>query len=502
MSATPIHHRTWSWYALAYVLTLVLLNLPSALLWLAPEWQLAPHEYDWFLGQAWATTWLGEAAFTTGRWFHSLLFLVAGGLFARLVWPWFQGKENPSTAVVGWTIAGASVVSLTGLPWVSPDVFYYLGKGWLAVNYGADPYSVQIAQIPGFLKDPLFAQINPVFQEGNLNYGPLFQPLAQGVVWLANGSPGGSLLLFKILMLMAWLRTSWTAARLATATGQSPTQARLVFFAVAANPIALFALVTCAHNDALIALAMALALLFALRNQLVLAAVVLGLGFSIKYLPLLLFPVLLLALLAHRPQASFPQQLKLLFTFSFAFLVTVALCHLPSAASWENFGKLLGSEVQLYRNNSHFLLSAISVEWHQFWHLQWMTFLRLLFVLVAAGLFVRWWRKQVQMAPAVETPLQHASLLLVLYLLLASIAIHEWYLCWFLPIAFALSHPAVWRSLLVLSAGFPALVIWSLDAPNLINVGVNLLVYVFCLGLAYWTARSFLLAKPSPSRLP
>lgn len=489
MSTRSEPSSRWGWYALGYVLTLALLNLPSALLWFAPEWRLADHEYDWFLGQAWATAWLGDAAFLTGRWLHSLLFLLAGGLFARLIWPWLNGQENPSSWLIVWTVAGACFVSLAGLPWVSPDVFYYLGKGWQVVEYGLNPYTHQIIEIPNYARDPLFASIYEDFLQYNLNYGPTFQWLSQAIVWLGGGDPKLSLLLFKLPLLAATLGTGWAAHGLAKLLGRSPTVARLAAFAAIANPVTLFALLTCGHNDAFISLAIVTALWAVLAQRPALAGVLLALGVSIKYVPLLLLPVLFLAAINPSPKVklwgNWPGGLR----FLGAFIVSLILCHLPDPASWRNLADLLSGDFQVYRNNSVFLPAAISIAWMEEWHRTWSAGMKLLFILLAGPCLIRWWWQQQTHEVTPERYVQQAVLLTVGYLLLASVAIHEWYLCWWLPLAVVLIDRALWRCLLVLVTGFPSLVIWTMTPDHYIDLGMNLLVFSFCVGLAYWYYR-------------
>ncbi len=495
MPASPHHCPRWGWFALAYVLTLALLNLPSALLWLEPNWRLVTHESDWFLGQAWAKTLLGDQAYVIGRTLHTVLFLLAGALFARLVWHWLNGQETPSRTAVTWTVAGASLVSLAGLPWVSPDVFYYLAKGWVWMGYEKNPYLVNLAQIPLSQVDPLFRNVQKDFLIHNLDYGPFFQWLVSFPVWLAAGSPQGSLILFKLMMTAAVLTTGWVAAHIALALDQPTSHARLAFFATVANPVTLFALITCAHNDALIGLCIAGAIWAALAERWQRAGTCLGLGVCIKYIPLLLFPVLLLFAYAYLSRHYHQGRWRACFNLTFGFVLSIVVLHSVFPHSWSNFFELVGGGFHVYRNNHYFLAAAISLDWASEWHGTWMLVGRVLFLLLCLVWFIRWWLKRDQAdAPRL---IQQSLAILIAYLLLASIAIHEWYFAWWLPLAFVLPDRALWRSLLVLLGLFPALVIWSMLGDGTIDVGVNLLLYALCGGLTLWY-----LYRPSPRESP
>lgn len=474
----------WNVDATAYVLVLGLLNLPSMLLWTAPTWNLATNEYDWFLGQPWAEQWLGRSALGIGRGLHSALFLVAGLLFARLCWPWLNGRETPGWAAVMWTTGGAMAVSLAGLPWVSPDVFYYLGKGWLAVGYGMNPYQHEIIEAAHYATDPLLQNVPPIFANHNVDYGPLFQPISQFPVWVGNGDPKISLFIFKLMMAAAVVTTGWAACQMARVIGDQSSPARLAAFATVANPVSLFALVTCAHNDALIALAMALALWALVTARPAAAGVFLAGGFSVKYIPLLLLPVLALAAYALAQKRAEGSGRQAGVTFLAAFGLAAIFFHLPYLDSWSNLGDLIGSGFHLYRNNHVFFPAAASLDWTLQWHHVWMNGMRGLFVLLYSALLWMWWQRRATTNR--EHVVKQGLLVLVAYLLIGSIAIHEWYLCWFLPLAFALGQPALWRTMLMLVAVFPGAVIWTLTRDRYLDLGVNLLLYAFCLGLALW----------------
>jgi len=73
------------------------------------------------------------------------------------------------------------------MPWVSPDIFYYIGTGWLDGHYGLSPYLHTMTEVPQFREEEMFQNVHPPFLRGPTAYGPLFQILSKGLSFASGG---------------------------------------------------------------------------------------------------------------------------------------------------------------------------------------------------------------------------------------------------------------------------------------------------------------------------
>lgn len=160
-------------------------------------------------------------------------------------------RALPMRAIVA-SILLANVVLLLGPPLLSQDVFGYLAFARMGVLHGLDPYTHVAAEAP---TDAVFAFIGWPFQ--NSPYGPLF---TLGTYPLAPLGLGGGLWALKAVGVLASLGAVWLTARAASKMGGS---AKYAAAFVGLNPVLLELAVGGAHNDTLVLLVLAGALLLA-----------------------------------------------------------------------------------------------------------------------------------------------------------------------------------------------------------------------------------------------
>jgi hypothetical protein len=155
----------------------------------------------------------------------------------------------PGRAIAA-TILAANLLLLLGPPLISQDVFGYLAFARLGVLHGLDPYTHVAAEAP---VDAVFAFIGWPFQHSP--YGPLF---TLGSYPLALLGLGGGLWALKTVAVTASLGAVALTARAARRMGRSA-KAAAVF--VGLNPVLLELATGGAHNDTLVLLSLAGALL-------------------------------------------------------------------------------------------------------------------------------------------------------------------------------------------------------------------------------------------------
>jgi len=172
------------------------------------------------------------------------------------------------------TIIAAHLVLLLGPPLISQDVFGYLSFARLGALHGLDPYTHVAAQAPTDASYPFVG-----WPRQHSPYGPLF---TLGSYAIAPLGLAGGLWALKALVLAASLAAVALVARAAAKLGHSPLWAAAF---VGLNPVLLELAVGGAHNDTLLLLTLAAALVLSSgaspRFRAGAAALVAGVGIKV-----------------------------------------------------------------------------------------------------------------------------------------------------------------------------------------------------------------------------
>jgi alpha-1,6-mannosyltransferase len=475
----------------AYAVAVLLLVCVSARLWWQSPLTLIPYEFDYFLGLFASTNPARFARWLVwGRVLHALGFVIVGCLYLALV---RRLVQSPSAlgerGIAAWAIV-VSVIFACGMPWVSPDVFFYIGSGWVESHFGFSPYLTSPADVPGFAQDQMFANIFPGFLNGTTSYGPLFQKLAALLAGLSGGNEKLALALHKAAALALHGGCSALVWRLA------PTPFRRVaLFSYAANPLICFSVLTCVHNDHWMNLFVLLALLAVARRYWLWAGVALGAAFGIKYFPLVFAPVFgLAALVQKRENGSTARNVADAGRFTAGFAAAIVLAYLLYPEALKAFSNVAILSVSVYRNCVYYFIDVLTVYAlpHLFGSPVFFAsyqnvgvFLRLIYiVLYGIMLFALTDRLRRDTFRGIAETCIAATLL---YFILVDTSNQEWYLTWLMGFALILpydrAHTLAWG----LSASFLPLVIFTVKNPAPIWFIANVALYclVLVLGCQY-----------------
>lgn len=439
------------------------LALPSWILWwrsIGLPLRVTAFEYDYFLGllgSDYARRTLPFLLF--GKIIHALLLGLAGwGFWRYLIAPFPDSEARPTRTVL---LAGlAAAIYLSAHAWMSPDVFFYFGTGWLETHYGGNPYVHVIAQAQGFQSEPMFANIIPAWLLIVTPYGPLFIKICSLVAWLSGGDQTLALLLFKLLCATVHALNCALVWRIAGQLGACPRRSMLAW---ALNPVVLFAFLAANHNDVFLLLCLLAATSLTLEGRDFGAAVVLGLGVGVKYMPLFIFPFFLL----HFTQKlTLPRAVLRATTLALVFAIVAILPSLLYPNGPANFLRLLKGQDQLMRNFLYIeplriLQQFTVVSRDTVLHLKWVY--KGLFVLAYAGIWIRGLCNRGSFD--FEALMKGCLSALVVYFLVGSPEIHEWYLPWFFMFTFFSRDRRRFQFGMVLSTCILPFVIFEVRSP-------------------------------------
>ena len=186
-----------------------------------------------------------------------------------------------------WFIIVISFIFMMILPFLSADIYYYIGDSWLAAKYGENPYytSVQDLQNRG-INDEILD--NTGYWKGTTSiYGPLWNSIAKLLVSFSFGNVTIALFIFKIASYLIHVLNSYLIYKI--------TKSKKYMLIYGLNPLVLVEFLSNVHNDIYLILFILLALFFLIKKKNVYFTMIfLALSISIKYSTVLLVPFILI----------------------------------------------------------------------------------------------------------------------------------------------------------------------------------------------------------------
>lgn len=187
-----------------------------------------------------------------------------------------------SLSALWWTLAAWTAPLLLTPPLFSRDAYAYFTQGKLLIQ-GLNPYDVGVAANSGWFNDGA----DPLWAESPTPYGPLFLLIERGVAEFVGPHPVWAAIAFRLWAVLAVAVLAVAVPALARQHGISGPKA--LWLAVL-NPLVIMHFVAGAHNDALMAAAVVVALLLAVEYRPVAATLVLALAVTIKPIALVALP--------------------------------------------------------------------------------------------------------------------------------------------------------------------------------------------------------------------
>jgi alpha-1,6-mannosyltransferase len=193
------------------------------------------------------------------------------------------------------TVAGPLLLLYTK-PILSPDLHDYMMSARILTEYGQNPYVMAAEQFPG---DPYYEPVG--WKHLPVVYGPVWVLITAVPMIIAGENGALALLLMKSIAIAAHIGTAGLIYLIASDV--APNRAGLAALAYGWNPFPVVFYALDGHNDALMVFFLVGAIYLAIRDRWALAFPVLMLAVLVKYVPLMLFPIFLLAARRYPRQA-------------------------------------------------------------------------------------------------------------------------------------------------------------------------------------------------------
>jgi len=404
-----------------------------------------------------------------GRFVQTALFAMSGFLFYRLVTRHAEAIENARPKHLAIAVGALLAVYLTGLPWLNPDMFWAIGRGWVDAHYGAEPYLVPTGAISDFRTDPMFQNIDPGLLRNSGNYGPLHHSIATILAGLSGGNIRAATLLFKLTDL-AFLLCS--AAVLFQLARQAGLKAQYLTFCYLANPIVPLVFVAWGHNDIMQNFFLLLAVWCVYREKPLLSGAALGGAIALKYVAIVLAPALVLYWWCAKNWRIRSALLSLLG-------VVVVVCYANSMyeGAWRSMLHIYTVGWSPIRSSIYCIMVPIT-RWIEATTMAPARLtLSLTYVVASATLtFAMLWKREVKPTDFLRV----CVWIFNFYFLFAAPAVLEWYLTW--TLACLLLLPDYLRCFSVLYSFYMPLVPFTLYLPDLVQYPVNIALYFVFVG--------------------
>lgn len=249
-----------------------------------------------------------------------------------------QGRHPMLT----WAIAFLGMVAfnlamLQLYPVDSNDIFDYIIRARMTAYYGANPFYRVPAEFP---TDPFQAYNG--WDHVPSAYGPVWELLAAAGAWIGGNAAAyrdlliRNVLVFKLIAVLGYMGTALVIGLILRRYAPERALAGVVLFAW--NPLVIYVTAGNGHNDAVMAFFIVLGCYWLLQRRFTLAALAQTAGALVKFISILLVPVIMLAAL---------KQFKTWRERGRYVLITGVLCGVLVAVAYAPFwqgGDILGLE--------------------------------------------------------------------------------------------------------------------------------------------------------------
>ena len=223
-------------------------------------------------------------------------------------------------------IAIISLIFVMVVPFLSSDVFYYLGIGRIDSVYGQNPYYVTIKDFVESGDNSQYLEQDTVLAKGYENdwrnttvvYGPVWTLICTIVAGISFGNIDIALLTLKLLNMIVHMVNCYLIYRL---TGK-----KLFVLLYGLNPYMFIEGIANVHNDIYVVTFILASMYFLLKKKNIIASIVfLALATAIKYFAILLLPFIIIYYFRDKKPL---ERLKKCFLYGMLFIFIVAITYL------------------------------------------------------------------------------------------------------------------------------------------------------------------------------
>ena len=323
-------------------------------------------------------------------------------------------------------IAIISLIFVIVVPFLSSDVFYYLGVGRLDSKYGQNPYYITIQEFVENGDNSQYLEQDTVLANGYGNYwanttvvyGPIWTLICKIVAGISFGNIDMALLVLKLLNMVIHLLNCYLIYKL---TGK-----KLFVLLYGLNPYMFIEGIANVHNDIYVVTCILASLYFLLKKKNIIVSIVfLALATAIKYFAILLLPFIIIYYFRDKKPL---ERLKKCFLYGMLFIFVVAITYLLYIQDIQVLNGIMAQQEKFAKNFYIILMEYFDIP-NLIANVN-ALFLALFIMIYFFTCLTLLYKKQIKFREEMRT----VEYFLVAFLFLLITNFQTWYIMWLFPL--------------------------------------------------------------------
>lgn len=309
-----------------------------------------------------------------------------------------------------------SFIFMLILPFLSSDIYYYIGDSWLAAKYGENPYytSVEDLQKRG-INDEILDNTG-YWKNTTSVYGPLWNSIAKLLVSFSFGNVTIALFIFKLVSYLIHVLNSYLMYKI--------TKNKKYMLIYGLNPLVLIEFLSNVHNDIYLIFFILLALYFLIRKKNIYFTIIfLALSVSIKYSTVLLVPFILIYCFRDK---TVPKRILFCVISGIGIIALIVLLYLPYYKDITIFTNML---VQGSKYSQSIMLFLMEKANRNIFEIISQLAIPTFLIIYAYTLIVLLFKKNLK----IKELLKSYNWIMLAFIFIVLTNFQKWYILWLLP---------------------------------------------------------------------
>jgi hypothetical protein len=209
----------------------------------------------------------------------------------------YSARHSALTAVQRRWVIGSGIAALLAVMVIPPppgaDVYHYLSEFSIWIHHAQNPFLVA----PESVRDAF--SVMSFWQELPSQHGPVLQFIGAPIIWLVGSSVVGALYVYKLILVAAVGLMWWLGVHITRVIDAR--RADQVLVLLAWSPLLTYDTAMSGGTDTLMVAALLLSIWLCSRRRWYLGAAALMISILIKYIPILIAPILLIYAIGQQP---------------------------------------------------------------------------------------------------------------------------------------------------------------------------------------------------------
>ena len=310
-------------------------------------------------------------------------------------------------------IAIISFVFMLILPYLSSDIYYYMGDSWVLAKYGENPYYTSVGNLQETGINDEILDNTGYWKNTTSVYGPLWNIFSSILVSLSFGKVTIALFIFKIASYLIHVLNSYLIYKITKSTKY------MLLYGL--NPLVLIEFLSNVHNDIYLVFFILLALYFLVKKKnIYLTMLALALSVSVKYSTALLVPFILIYCFRDK---TLPKRILYCLISGLSIVGVVVLLYLPFFRDITIFTNMLVQGTKYSQSILALLMNTNIFKYIDFWKIPFFL------ILYIATLAILLFKKKVTLINI----LRKYNLMMLLFIFIVLTNFQKWYILWIFP---------------------------------------------------------------------